>query len=231
MDAAAGRILDRLEELGIAEETLVVFTTDHGLALPRAKCSLYDPGLEVAFLVRYPDRGWSGGRVEDALLSNIDVLPTLSALLSLPVDDAVQGRSFLPLLDGAPYQARTEIHGEMTYHDYYDPRRCVRTGTHKLVANFSSAYAFMDPSQSWHRRCTPLVQLSGAQVYHPALELYDLRTDPDELSDLADDPDQAETVADLSARLYAWMRETKDPLLNGAVTSPLHGKTIGRLAS
>lgn len=230
MDAAAGRVLAHLDELGIADNTLVIFTTDHGLALPRAKCSLYDPGLEVAFIARYPRRGWTGGRVHDELLSHTDFVPTLLELLQRPADDDLHGRSFLPLLDGGqPYTPHAEVYGEMTYHDYYDPRRCLRTRTHKLIANFSSAHAFMDPSQSWHRRCIPRVQIAGPKSSHAALELYDLRADPAELNDLAGDPEQAELLADLSRRLYAWLRRTEDPLLHGAITSPLHIKTAGLL--
>jgi N-sulfoglucosamine sulfohydrolase len=230
MDAAAGRILHQLERLGVAGNTIMLFTTDHGVALPRAKCSLYDPGLEVALIIRYPDRGWAGGRVHDALVSNIDIVPTLLAAAGIDPGDGQQGRSLLPLLDGDAYIERGEIFGELTYHDYYDPRRCIRTRTHKLIANFSSAPAFMDPSQSWSRRCTPQVQIAGKDAYHPPIELYDLQRDPHELTDLAAQPEQAELVGQLSTQLFGWMAETKDPLLDGAVTSPLHRKTQGRLS-
>lgn len=225
MDEAAGRVLDQIANLGIADETVVVFTTDHGVALPRAKCSLYDPGLEVALLIRYPGRGWAGGRTCDALVSNLDVVPTLLDVAGIGPDEDLHGRGLHPLLDGDPHERREEIFGEMTYHDYYDPRRCIRTETHKLIANFSSAPAFMDPSQSWNRRCVPRVQIDGDGAYHPAVELYDLRSDPHELSDVADRPENAELVRELSNRLLEWMKETKDPLLDGAVTSPLHTKT------
>jgi arylsulfatase A-like enzyme len=227
MDLAAGRILDQLDHLGLADDTLVLFTTDHGLALPRAKCSLYDPGLEVAMIVRYPARGWLGGRVHADLLSNVDVVPTLLELLGIEPDGELHGRSFLSLLDGGDYRSREEIFGELTYHDYYDPRRCVRTGRHKLIANFSNAYAFMDPSQSWHRRCTPRVE---PMAYHPPVELYDLAEDPYELTDLAADPAHAATVEELLARLHTWMARTGDPLLDGAVTSPMHRRTRDHLA-
>lgn len=232
MDAAVGRILTRLRELGLEESTIVVFTTDHGLALPRAKCSLYDPGLEVALMARYPAGGWTGGRTTQTLVSNVDVVPTLLEGAGLPVSERIQGRSLLPLLAGEEdnYVERTEIFGEMTYHDYYDPRRCVRTERHKLIVNFSSAPDFMDPSQSWRPRSTARAPHAGQGAYHKPVELYDLSTDPIELTNLADDPAYADVRRELLGRLYSWMAETKDPLLEGAVTSPLHRRAVGELS-
>src|SRR5579884_778778 len=78
-DAAIGRMLDALDDAGLARRTLVIFASDHGIAMPRAKCTLYDPGLEVAMLLRWP-RGFEGGRSIDDLISNIDLLPTMLEL-------------------------------------------------------------------------------------------------------------------------------------------------------
>ena len=100
MDAGVGRILAGLDELGIAESTLVVFVTDHGAAMPRAKCTLYDPGIEVALLLRCPALGVSGGRVFSELISNVDVTPTVLDALGRESPPALQGRSFWPLLSG-----------------------------------------------------------------------------------------------------------------------------------
>lgn len=235
LDAGVGRVLDAIRAAGVEEQTLVVFTTDHGLALPRAKCSLYDPGLEVAFIVRQPDRGWVGGRRHEALLSNVDVTPTILAAVGVtPVQGspAMHGRSFLGLLDDAAYTPREEVYAELTYHDYYDPRRCVRTDRWKLIANFSSAPGFMDPTQSWNRRCVPVAEAShNWDEYHPTFELYDLESDPLELTDLALDPTLSEVVDDLRDRLARWMCETEDPLLDGAVTGPLHRSTTTQLTT
>lgn len=231
MDAATGRILRRLRELDLEQDTIVLFTTDHGLALPRAKCSLYDPGLEVALLVRYPARGWTGGRTTDGLVSNVDVVPTLLETVGLPTPEQVQGQSLRRFLDGDGDVERTEIFGEMTYHDYYDPRRCIRTERHKLIVNFTSAPDFMDPSQSWRPRSTARAPHAGQGAYHKPVELYDLHDDPVELANLAEDPAHAETRRDLLAKLWAWMAETKDPLLEGAVTSPLHRRAVQELSN
>jgi arylsulfatase A-like enzyme len=230
LDAAVGRLLAGLRDLGLDERTAVVFTTDHGVALPRAKCSLYDPGLETALIVRFPARDWQGGRAVEGLTSNIDLVPTLLELVGLPIDERVQGRSLLMALDGAGFRPRAEIFGEMTYHDYYDPRRCIRTGRHKLIANFSAAPAFMDPSQSWRPRTVTTVPPDPALAYHPPLELYDLAEDPHEWRNLTDELGHGGVCRDLVARLHDWMRATDDPLLAGAVTPPLHRKVLGIFA-
>lgn len=229
LDTEVGRLLAALQSLGLDEQTLVILTTDHGLALPRAKCSLYDPGLEAALVLRLPARGWTGGRVYHELISNIDLYPTLLDVVGIPVPSAVQGRSLVALIDTGPYEPRDCIYGEMTYHDYYDPVRCIRTERHKLIVNFSAAPSFMDPSQSWRPRSRSVVPPDPMTAYHPPLELYDLELDPNEWRNLAYDGLHDDILRNLLARLHAWMRDTGDPLLDGAVTSPTHRRALAVL--
>jgi len=230
LDTHFGRLMTAVQDLGLYENTLVIFTTDHGYAMPRAKCAIYDPGIAVAFMLRLPARaGWHGGLVKDEMISNVDYLPTLLDLLRIPIPENVQGRSFAPLLDGQAYTPRHAIFAEITHHDYYDPRRCIRTETHKLIVNFSSAPFFMDPSQSWRPRADTVVPENNALAYHECVELYDLRQDPWELEDLARDPAHAQTRKELLARLRHHLIETQDPILEGAVTPPLHLKSLALL--
>lgn len=230
VDAAVGRVLAGLRELGLEENTLVVVTTDHGLAVPRAKCSLYDPGIETALIARLPIRGWTGGRALDPLVSNVDLFPTVLELAALPVPAAVHGRSLRPLLDGEAFTPHDAVFAEMTYHDYYDPLRGVRTDGHKLIVNFAAAPSFMDPSQSWRPRSRPVVPADPPTAFHPLVELYDLAVDPLERTNLAADPAQDGVRRDLLGRLHAWMAGTDDPLLAGAVTSPRHRSAVAALA-
>ena len=223
VDAQFGRLMDALKELKLESNTLVVFTTDHGIAMPRAKCTLYDPGTEVAFLLRYPARkGWHGGVTPDALVSNIDTVPTILDLAGVPVPANIQGRSLAPLLDGAAYAPREAVFTEITYHDYYDPRRAIRTATHKLIVNFTSAPAFMDCTQCWRPLSDVNVPANPASVQTPYIELYDLVQDRWEQKDVAQEPHYAAVRANLLKRLYQHLTETQDPILSGAVTSPHH---------
>ena len=227
VDTQVGRLLAGLKELNLESDTLVIFTTDHGVAMPRSKCSLYEPGVQVALLMRLPSRpGWHGGIVHQEMISNIDYLPTILDLAGVPIPGRVEGRSFAPLLDGQAYQPREEIFSVLNYHDYYDPRRAVRTERHKLIVNFSTAPAFMDPSQCWRPPSQTATPPNHAMAYHPHLELYDLPTDPWEQTDLAQKPASAAVRDDLLKRLHRHLVQTKDPLLQGAVVSPQHRRAM-----
>lgn len=229
VDGAVGRIIEALESAGARDETIVVFTTDHGIPFPRAKCSLYDPGLEVCLVLSAPGRGWNDGSTRPELLSNLDLLPTILELCGLEIPSNVQGRSFAALVHGREYTERTEIFAEMTYHDYYDPRRCVRTADHKLILNFSNAPFFMDPSQSWRPGTT--AKHPPGRGFHELVELYDLREDALEFSNVADDPTLAGVRAELLGRLRDWMITTGDPLLDGIPPSPMHLDAVAELAA
>ena len=229
VDASIGRVLDALANNGISNNTIVIFTSDHGIPFPRAKCSLYDPGIVVPFIIRWPARGWTGGRKYSEMISNIDYLPTLLDAVGAKTAANVQGESFCSLLDNKPYEPRTEIFAEMTYHDYYDPRRAIRTEKFKLIANFTTAHFFMNPSQSYRPATKTNNPVEPTAAYHPYLELYDLETDPLEEKNLIDDVGYSDVKIQLCRKLLGWMKKTDDPLLKGAVTPPHHTEALSRL--
>ncbi len=224
-DAAIGQIAAVLDRVSLAGDTLLVFTADHGIAMPRAKCTLYDPGIGVVLLARWPGAGIDGGRTVRELVSNVDVLPSLLDAAGIPAPERMQGRSFLPLLRGEAYEPRDAVYAEKTYHSYYDPMRAIRTARHKYIRNFESAFLVEIPGDI----AEGAIFRSDTQRYHgathPATELYDLEADADEQQNLVGDPAYAEVERDLDVRLWAWMREVDDPLLRGPVPSPayLHG--------
>jgi arylsulfatase A-like enzyme len=204
------------------ETTLVTFMADHGLAMPRAKCTLYDPGIEVALIMRSPRGEITGGRVYPQLVGNVDVLPTLLAAAGVPIPERVQGRSFLRLVRGEPYVPRTAVYAEKTFHSYYDPMRAVRTERFKYIRNFETAFEVEVPAD---------VELgaifrSHVELYHngqhPPAELYELEVDPLEQTNVAGDPRYAGVAFRLDLQLWTWMEDTQDPLLQGPVVSPAY---------
>lgn len=219
LDRAVGRILAGLADLGLADETWVIFTADHGAAMPRAKGTLYDPGLEVALLMRHPVAGIGPGRVSDDLLSNVDMVPTLLEALDVPLPANLQGRSFLPLLRGSGGRTRDQVFAEKTFHTAYEPMRAIRTATHKLIVNFEVGLAFDVPGDVMQSPIYPLLLPSLIRV-RDHVELYDLGADPWERANVAGQAEHAGVEADLLDRLRRWMVDTADPLLEGSVSSP-----------
>jgi arylsulfatase A-like enzyme len=230
MDEAVGAILAALDDLDLAHDTWVIFTADHGIAMPRAKGTLYDPGIEVALLMRWPGGGLKGGMVVDELVSNVDVVPTLLEGLRLPLPGNLQGRSLWPLLMGEGYSPRTEIFAEKTFHTYYEPMRCVRTDTHKFIVNLEVSTAVDVPADVRQSPVYPMLMRSFGHT-REHVELYDLWADPWERKNLAGQHGLGPTEAALSEKLWAWMEETQDPLLDGPVASPYYRESLGRLRS
>jgi len=219
MDQAVGTILAGLERTGLSENTLVMFTTDHGMAFPRAKGMLYDPGIGVALMMRMPPgRGPQGLAVHD-IISSIDIAPTLLEAAGVSIPETIQGRSFLGLLTGGAYEPRLSLFAEKNYHDSYDPIRCVRTGRLKYLRNFERRRKIVLASDqkrsSAAREMWPWVE----EAREPE-ELYDLEADPYEMNNLAGEDDMKAVLEDLRGQLERWMEETGDPLLAGPVAAP-----------
>ncbi len=223
VDDAVGQIMAELDAAGLADDTLVIFTSDHGIPFARAKCSVYDPGLEVPLILRWPNGPWAAGTIQDAMVSNVDYLPTLCDLLGMPTPDNHQGHNYAPLLRGEDQTPRDHVFAELNFHDYYDPLRVIRTERHKLIVAFAYNKGFMDPSQQWKPMTTPITPPELAnQGRHALVELYDLQADPLEMNNLADDPAHDAVRARLLGRLHDWMVQTDDPLLTGVPTPPMH---------
>lgn len=219
LDQGVGRVLETLDALGIAQDTLVILTTDHGLAFPGAKATLYDRGLGVMLIMRGPG-GFLGGRVIDAMVSHLDIYPTVCELAGVPTPSFAQGLSLLPLVGGGAGTLRSELFAEMTWHAAYEPQRAVRTERWKYIRRFGErttpVLANCDDSPSK----TLLLQYGWAQRRVPLEQLYDLVFDPNEAANLAADPAHAEVLEELRDRLRAWMEDTDDPLLHGDPAPP-----------
>lgn len=223
LDDCMGRVLDALETAGLADKTLVIVTTDHGLAYPLMKCNLNDHGTGVMLMLR-DGNGFSGGKVMDSLVSQVDVFPTICELAGIPAPDRLQGRSLVPLVSGAADRARDEVFAEVNWHGVAEPMRTVRTERYRYVRRFlvrpGSDNCDNSVSRSLMRRCgwdeRPVTPES----------LYDLAFDPNEAANVASDPAYAGVLSELRGRLDRWMRETDDPALTGRI-DPRPGMLVG----
>jgi arylsulfatase A-like enzyme len=214
-DAAVGRLLDTLAATGLDDSTWVVFVTDHGPALPRAKSTLYDAGTGIAFLVRPPARRAVPAHVYDELFSGVDLLPTLLDLLGVPIPDAVQGVSHAKQLTASTSQpARTEVYTVKTYHDSFDPIRAIRTKRYSYIENYAPRPVLDLP---WDIADSAPGQVVGPMTRGPraARELYDLTADPTETVNLLDGGPTAEhdaVAAELALLLDDWRTRTHDAI-------------------
>lgn len=223
MDRCCGVVLDALEETRLADDTLVVFTVDHGIAFPSMKCNLYDTGIEVALILRYPGNP-GAGTVCDALVSQLDVYPTICDIAGVPEPGHLRGRSLRPLLEGKAASVRDDLFAEVTYHAGYEPMRCVRTERYKMIRYFDEDTRPMRVNVD----ASPSKKvMEGAGFFdrpRSRWQLFDLLLDPAERNNLADDPAHHAVRQDMESRLERWMRETDDPLLKGPVAAPKGAK-------
>ena len=216
LDDSIGAILDALDENGLAENTLVICTTDHGIAFPGMKCNLTDHGIGVMLIMRGPG-GFTGGKVCDAMVSHIDVLPTICDLLDIAAPEGVQGSSMMPLIRGEVESIHEEIFAEVNYHAAYEPQRAVRTQRWKYIRRYSDRQKPVLPNCDGSPSKDVWMRHDWQDRYVAPEQLYDLIFDPNETHNLVDDSGVTPVLEDMRHRLDRWMDETDDPLLRGPV--------------
>jgi N-sulfoglucosamine sulfohydrolase len=219
LDQGVGRVLNALHAAGMVDRTLIVFTTDHGLAFPGAKGTLFDRGTGVMLVMRGPG-GFLGGRVIDEQVSQIDLYPTICELAGVETPSFAQGCSLLPMMRGEVAQAREAVFTELTYHAAYDPQRAIRTSRWKYVRHFDDYPTAVLPNIDDGPSKESFVEAGWGDREVPREELYDLILDPAEGKNLAGDPSFEPVRAELAERLDQHMRATDDPLLDGPVPAP-----------
>ena len=184
-DASMGRVLAALEAHGLAEDTLVIATTDHGIAFPAMKCSLSDHGIGVMLILRGPG-GFSGGRVSDRLVSQIDIVPTILDLCGIPIPAAVQGRSFLADPTAAAPEER--IFAEVNFHAAEEPARAIRTNRWKYIRRYRDYPHVVLPNCDDGLSKSLWMKSGWTDQPYESEMLFDLLFDPNECNNLADTP-------------------------------------------
>ena len=225
MDRDLGLVYDAAREK-LGDDVFFLHTSDHGAQWPFGKWTLYEDGLRTPLVVSWPGHVAPGTRTA-AMVSWIDILPTLVDIAGGPAPTDIDGRSFLPVLTGETATHREFIFGTHSgdgNHNVY-PTRSVRTADGwKYVRNLHPEFRFTShvtglqadsgywgswlESAKTDPRAADLVRRYGER---PAEELYDLNADPLEHHNLAGEPGQAARLQDLRSRLDAWMAETGDP--------------------
>jgi len=242
-DSQVGDILKALDAAGLAENTIVVMTSDNGMPFPRSKANCYEFSTHMPLAIRWPARVKGGRKVED-FVSATDYAPTFLEAAGLKPLPEMTGRSLMPLLVGADAPKRDHVFVERERHaacragNLSYPIRAVRTADFLYIRNLEPdrwpagdpstslgpgppGYGDIDggPSKTWlieHKddpKAARLFKLACEK--RPAEELYDLKKDPAELDNVADRPEYAEAKKRLRAQLDAWMADTADPRAKG----------------
>lgn len=226
MDQEVGDLLQQLAEDGLADSTIVFFYGDHGMGMPRGKRCLWDSGLQVPLLIRFPEKYRSfapaaPGRTTSQLVSFVDFAPTVLSSCGIPFPSHMQGSPFLGTARTNPRQfvfgARDRVD------EAFDLSRSVRDHRHLYIRNFMPHLSWMQPEaysdgSTFRRELKRLAaegqlappQLTYAAARKPVEELYDTDADPHQLRNLAAATEHQTTLDRLRRELREWMLATHD---------------------
>lgn len=176
-DECLGEVMASLKENGLWDDTILLFTTDHGLAVPGEKCNMYDSGIGVAFILRRPGQKHA---VCDALCSQIDLFPTVCDLLGVKKPEWLEGRSMMPLLDGNAEEINEFVFSEVTFHATYEPMRCVRSKRYKLIRFYDGGELKKAPNVDESAAKKLYFSTPLSRMPKPREMFFDLAADPGE---------------------------------------------------
>ncbi|MCF8000231.1 MAG: sulfatase [Halanaerobiales bacterium] len=214
LDKGIGKVLNTLKEKGLYDNTIIIFTTDHGLPFPDMKCTLKDTGIGVSLIIRGP-QGFTGGKVIDSMVSHIDIYPTLCHLLGIEAPDWLQGRSVLPLIKDGTESIHNQIYAEVNFHTAYEPMRAVRTERWKYIRRFRNRTKPLLSNTDESLTKDVLLENGWGNKYIQKEELYDLILDPNESNNLINDSSHKDILEEMRNKLDNWMIKTDDPIKKG----------------
>lgn len=210
-------IVDALKRNNLYENSIIIFTTDHGLALPFNKCNLTDTGIGVSLIMKVPE-ATSNGKVVDSLVSQIDVFPTLCELLNLNKPDYLEGKSFAESFADNKAFLDEYIFAEVNFHTSYEPVRCVRTKRYKYIKYYDETWNKVNLSNMDESVPKDFLMNNGLKEKVKYREgLFDLYYDPTERNNLVDDIKYKEILKNLRKVLLEKQIKTDDPILKGAL--------------
>ncbi|MEW9108078.1 MAG: sulfatase [Cytobacillus gottheilii] len=208
-------VIDALKEEGLYDNSIIIFTTDHGLAFPFGKCTLYDTGIGVSLIMRVPGSNMIGEEVE-GLVSQVDIFPTLCELLEIEKPSYLQGVSFAEMFKVMDHEVRDEIFAEINYHTSYEPARSIRTKRYKYIKYYDENYLKINRTNIDNSPTKTLFHENGLEeAVKPHEGLYDLMYDPGERNNLAGVERYNTILEEMRQKLHDHQVKTNDPILSG----------------
>ncbi len=222
-DENVSLLIGALKEYDLYDNTVIVYTTDHGVANPFHKCGLKDDGIGVSLIIRHPEKGH--GQVYDHLISHIDIFPTICDMLGVRKPEYLEGLSYAAVFGNLDKTVRNEIFAEVNFHTSYEPMRCIRNERYKYIRFYDQEWTKLNlsnidesPSKEY------LMKYGLAEKTKPMEALYDCMYDSHEINNLIEEEEMQEVVKELKSKLYEQMVKTNDPLLNGPLEIKKHYK-------
>lgn len=225
-DDCVGEILKALDASGQADNTVVMFLSDHGMPLPFAKTQLYHHSTHTPWMVRWPGVTQGGAVDGKHMISAVDMLPTLLDIVGAKHPAKLDGRSFLPLIQGKKQIGRDQVFKEYNENAgaSRDPMRAVQTKRYLYIfnpwSNRERVFATATTGTVTYRRLVALAKQDkrlakrlNLYKYRVPEELYDISNDPDCLYNLIDESRHQAALPSLRSELEGWMNRTKDPML------------------
>lgn len=213
-DKNVGKLIDYLKSHGLYDNTIIMYTTDHGVANPFHKCNLQDDGIGISLIIRHPNK--AHGIVYDNLISHIDVFPTLCDLLGVDKPDYLEGLSYSEVFDDNSLKIDNEVYAEVNFHTSYEPIRCIRSERYKYIRYYDETWLKLNLSNIDESLSKKYLMDNGlSDITKPKEALYDCFYDKHERNNLINDEGLKDIVDELKDKLYKHMLRTNDPLLNG----------------
>ncbi|MEJ6830735.1 MAG: sulfatase, partial [Akkermansiaceae bacterium] len=218
-DQQVGDVLALLKKHGLAENTLVVVTSEQGSEFPFAKWTCYDAGLQSAMIARWPGK-IAAGKKSKAMVEYVDLCPTFIEVAGGKIPEGLDGKSFLPVLKGEKQEHKKHVFGMMTTRGIINGSehygiRSVRSETHKLIVNLTPDVEFRNIAMktpfflSWEALAKKgdarAIYLVNRFKRRPAIELYNVVTDPLETKNIAGKEENSEIIKSLRKELNEWM--------------------------
>ena len=220
LDRKMGVVLDALEQSGSADNTLVICTTDHGIAFPRMKCNLHDSGIGTMLIMRGPG-GFAAGRVIDCMTSHLDIFPTVCDLLQVEPPSWLRGKSLLPLVRKEATRLHDELFFEINDHAAFEAVRAVRTERWKYIRRFDEQRTPVLLNCDDGESKSLWLDYNWKDQPVPEESLFDLVFDPNETNNLVEEAARQDILETMRERLRRWMKTRSDPLLNDDIRQPV----------
>ena len=228
LDNMVGIFLDVFYDSEIVENTLIVFTSEHGIPYPGAKWCIRKAGIEIPLIMYRPNTVFEGGRVVNEVMSNVDVLPTILDHANIDIPDRIEGVSFYGFLMGntnkAPRKAAFSQYMPDMKRDNLS--RSIITKQYHLIRYFSQGIAVDYPVNVDLVEFAAHRERTATKGTRPFYQLYDIKEDPYELNDIGSDPKMKAKAEKLSGKLLNWMKKVNDPILEGPFRSPYYDRAI-----